>query len=141
MSTMKNVPVHHQAVILDTSDSRISRLVIEIPPEQEQAVQSALETLSRMETGVSAQTIVLDALRVAAEQTYFWTPEWQAKEQAADQAIAERRVWTFDTMDQMLDFLDRPRRGRFPSAGNTSTPSTSAPTPGTPGSPRAMPSR
>jgi hypothetical protein len=106
MSTMKNVPMRHQAVTLDTSDKRTSRLVIEVPPEQEQAIQDALETLSRMEKGVSAQTVVLDALRIAAEQTYFWTPEWQAKEQAADRAIAEERVRTFDTMDQMLDFLD-----------------------------------
>jgi hypothetical protein len=59
-----------------------------------------------METGVSAQTIVLDTLRIAAEQTYFWTPEWQAKERAADQAVAEGRVRTFDTMEEMLDFLD-----------------------------------
>ena len=106
MSAMKNVPTRHQTVVLDTSDSRTPRLVIEVPPEQEQAIQDALEKLSRMETGVSAQTVVLDALRTAAEQTYFWTPEWQAKEQAADQAIAEGRVRTFDTMDQMLDFLD-----------------------------------
>jgi hypothetical protein len=106
MSTMKNVPMRHQAVTLDTSDKRTSRLVIEVPPEQEQAIQDALETLSRMETGISAQTVVLNALRIAAEQTYFWTPEWQAKEQAADRAIAEGRVRTFDTMDQMLDFLD-----------------------------------
>jgi len=103
---MKSVPMHHQAVTLDTSDNRTSRLVIKVPPEQEQVIQNALETLSRMETGISAQTVVLDALRIAAEQTYFWTPEWQAKEQAADQAIAEGRVRTFDTMDKMLDFLD-----------------------------------
>ena len=106
MSTMKSVPMRHQTVTLDTSDSRTSRLVVEVPPEQEQAIQNALETLSRTETGISAQTVVLDALRIAAEQIYFWTPEWQAKEQAADQAIAEGRVRTFDTMDQMLDFLD-----------------------------------
>jgi hypothetical protein len=106
MSTMKNAPMRHQAVILDTSDNRTSRLVIEVPPEQEQVIQNALETLSRMETGVSAQTVVLDALRIAAEQTYFWMSEWQAKEQAADQAIVEGQVQTFDTMDQMLDFLD-----------------------------------
>lgn len=106
MPTVKNQPMRHQAVVLDTSDSRIPRLVIEVPLEQEQAIQDALETLSRMETGISAQTVMLDALRIAAEQTYFWTPEWQAKEQAADQAIAEGRVQTFDTMDQMLDFLD-----------------------------------
>jgi hypothetical protein len=106
MPTTKNAPMRHQAVILDTSDNRTSRLVIEVPPEQEQVIQNALETLSQMETGVSAQTVVLDALRTAAEQTYFWTPEWQSKEQAADRAIAEGRVQTFDTMDQMLDFLN-----------------------------------
>jgi hypothetical protein len=106
MSTVKNVPMRHQAVTLDTSDKGNSRLVIKVPPEQEQAIQDALETLSQTETGVSAQTVVLDALRIAAEQTYFWTPEWQAKEQAAERAIAEGRVQTFDTMDQMLDFLD-----------------------------------
>ena len=105
MSTVKNAPTRHQAVILDTSDNRTPRLVIEVPPEQEQAVQDALETLSRLETGISAQTVVLDALRIAAEQIYFWTPEWQAKEQATDRAIAEGRVRTFDTMDQMLDFF------------------------------------
>jgi hypothetical protein len=103
---MKNAPMRHQAVILDTSDSKTSRLVIEVPPEQEQVIQDALETLSQMKTGVSAQTVLLDALRTAAEQTYFWTPEWQAKEQAADRAIVEGRGQTFDTMDQMLDFLD-----------------------------------
>jgi hypothetical protein len=103
---MKDAPTRHQAVTLDTSDKRTSRLVIEVPPEQEQVIQNALETLSRMETGVSVQTVVLDTLRIAAEQTYFWTPEWQAKEQAADQAIAEGQVQTFDTIDQMLDFLD-----------------------------------
>jgi hypothetical protein len=106
MSVAKKLPVHHQAVILDTSVSRCPRLVIEVPPEQEAAIQNALETLSRMETGVSAQTIILDTLRIAAEQTYFWTPEWQAKERAADQAIAEGQVRTFDTMEEMLDFLD-----------------------------------
>ena len=106
MSTTKNVPMRHQAVTLDTSDNKTPRLVIEVPPEQEQAIQDALETLSQMKTGISAQTVVLDALRIAAEQTYFWTPEWQAKEQAADRAIAEGRVQTFDTMDQMLGFLN-----------------------------------
>ena len=40
------------------------------------------------------------------KQSDFYTPEWQAKEQAADQAIAEGRVRTFDTMEDMLDFLD-----------------------------------
>jgi hypothetical protein len=69
-------------------------------------VQNALDKLAQGTVGVSAQAILLDALCTASEQTYFWTPEWQAKERAADRAIAEGRVRTFDTMDQMLDFLN-----------------------------------
>jgi len=106
MSTTRNLPLRQQDVTLDTSVAERPRLVVEVPPEQEKRVREALETLSQIETGVSAQTVVLDALRVAAEQTYFWTPEWQAREREADKAIAEGRVQTFDTMDEMLDFLD-----------------------------------
>jgi hypothetical protein len=106
MSVAKKLPVRHQVVSLDTSVFKCPRLVIEVPPEQEGAIRDALETFSRIETEVSAQTIVLDALRIAAEQIYFWTPEWQAKERAADQATAKGQVRTFDTMEEMLDFLD-----------------------------------
>ena len=44
---------------------------------------------------------------MAAEQTYFWTPEWQEKERAANLAIAGGRVQTFDRMDDMIAFLDQ----------------------------------
>lgn len=92
-------------IVLDTSIRRHPRLVVEISPQEEIEIRRVLEKLAQ--ENVSAQTIVLDALRIAAEQTYFWTPEWQTKEQAADEAIAQGRVQTFDTMDEMLDFLDR----------------------------------
>ena len=39
-------------------------------------------------------------------QAYFWTEEWQAKEQAADQANAEGRYETFSSVEEMIDFLD-----------------------------------
>ena len=69
-------------------------------------VQNALDKLAEDSVGLSAQTILLDALRTASEQAYFSAPEWQATQSAADQAIAEGRVRTFDTMDEMLDFLN-----------------------------------
>lgn len=103
MSAIEN-PQTHDVVTLDTSVAECPRLVIEIPPEQEKAVRDILARLSHAEAGISAQLIVLEALRIAAEQTYFWTPEWQARERAADQAIVEGRVATFDTMEDMLDF-------------------------------------
>ena len=99
-----NLPKIHQAVILNSNIG--PRLVVEVPLEKEKTMRDALDTLSRVNGSPSAQTILLDALRIAAEQSYFWTPEWQAKEREADQAIAEGRVQTFDTMEEMLDFLD-----------------------------------
>lgn len=91
-------------VVLDTSIARHPRLIVDIPGDVEDEIRQALESLAQ--ENVSARTVMLDALRIAAEQNYFWTPEWQAKEQAADEAIAKGRVRTFDTMDDMLYFLD-----------------------------------
>jgi hypothetical protein len=82
------------------------RLVVELLPEQQAAIQEALDTLIEAGDGSAIQQIVSEALQTAAEQRYFWTPEWQAKEREADKAIAEGRVRTFDTVDQMLKFLD-----------------------------------
>ena len=91
---------------LDKTVSGHPRLVVELLPEQQAAIQVALDTLLEAGDGSAIQRIVAEALQIAAEQLYFWTPEWQAKEQEADRAIAEGRVRTFDTMDQMLEFLD-----------------------------------
>jgi len=93
-----------QAVLLDNSVGL--RLLVEVPSEQEKPIRDALKSLSRTNGAPSAQTVLLDALRIAAEQSYFWTPEWQAGEREAERAIAEGRVRTFDTMEEMLDFLD-----------------------------------
>jgi hypothetical protein len=83
------------------------RLVVELLPDQKAAVQEALDILLQAADSGAIPQIVSDALQAAAEQRYFWTPEWQAKEREADEAIAEGRVRTFDTLDQMLDFLDK----------------------------------
>ncbi len=82
------------------------RLVIELLPEQQAAVQEALDTLLGTVDDSTIQQIVSDALQTAADQRYFWTPEWQAQEQKVEKAIAEGRVRTFDTMEDMIDFLD-----------------------------------
>ena len=111
MSTVKTKPEHHPSVFLDRSSPGQLRLVIEVSPDQEAVVEEALEALLQTERDVAVRTIILDALQTAVEQAYFWTPEWQAKEQAADRAIAEGRVRTFDTVEEMLDFLDASERG------------------------------
>ena len=91
---------------LDKTDPGHPRLVVELLPEQQAAIQAALDTLIETGGGSAVQRIVAEALQTAVEQIYFWAPEWQAREQEADKAIAEGRVRTFDTMDQMIDFLD-----------------------------------
>jgi len=47
-----------------------------------------LDTLTKAGDGILIQRILSEALLIAVEQTYFWTPEWQAKEREADEAIA-----------------------------------------------------
>jgi hypothetical protein len=91
---------------LDVTIPDQPRLVVEVPFEQQTAVRTALDTLTEAGDGVAIQHILLEALLTAVEQAYFWTPEWQAKEREAEQAIAEGRVRTFDTMEEMIEFLD-----------------------------------
>ena len=91
---------------LDVTIPDHPRLVVEVSPEQQAAIQSALDALTEAGDGILIQRILSVALLTAVEQTYFWTPEWQAKEQEADKAIAEGRVQTFDTVEDMLTFLD-----------------------------------
>ena len=80
--------------------------MVEVPLEKQAAIQAALDTLTEAGDGVLIQRILSEALLIAVEQAYFWTSEWQAKEQEADEAIAEGRMRTFDTMEEMLTFLD-----------------------------------
>jgi DNA-binding NarL/FixJ family response regulator len=95
-------------VRLDTVDARRPQLVVAVPLDQTDIVRDALAKLAASAVpGISAQEVILEALRAAAEQNYFWTPEWQEKERAADLAIAEGRVETFDTIGGMIEFLDQ----------------------------------
>ncbi|MBI3913360.1 MAG: hypothetical protein HY327_04135 [Chloroflexi bacterium] len=107
MPITKRLPTRQPRVVLDTRQSKRPRLVVQVPLTEELHIRQALEQLSRTKKGISAQAVVLDALCIAAEQTYFWTPEWQAKERSADQAIANKRVRTFGSMEEMLEFLDQ----------------------------------
>lgn len=83
-----------------------AQLVVSIPSDWETAINRAIDQLLELGNEQTARQRVLDAILVAAEQSYFWTPEWQAGEQAADQAITEERYHTFDSMDKMIAFLD-----------------------------------
>lgn len=47
---------------------------------------------------------------VDPDQAWFWTPEWQAKEQEADADMAAGRVERFESDEALLAALDE-RRG------------------------------
>ena len=81
------------------------RLIIDIPDEQGERVNQALAHLQAEQRDVGP--LIVQSLLLAAEQAYFWTPAWQAKERQADADLAEGRFKTFDMMDDMLAFLDQ----------------------------------
>ncbi|MCL2788168.1 MAG: AbrB/MazE/SpoVT family DNA-binding domain-containing protein [Micrococcales bacterium] len=43
---------------------------------------------------------------IPADQAWFWTPEWQAKEREADEALTSGRTITFHSVEEMDAYLD-----------------------------------
>ena len=76
-------------------------------------------------TAVTEDHVVLDPSRAAsdravnivakakaagrASQAYFWTPAWQEGEREADEDIRAGRVSTFDSADDVVDWLFGPQ--------------------------------
>lgn len=44
-----------------------------------------------------------ETIEIDADQVYFWTDEWQAKEREADADIAAGRYEDFDDVDEFFD--------------------------------------
>jgi len=84
-------------VKLDESTPNRPRLVVEMPADQREAIRTALAALAEDGDGARIQRIVSEALLTAVERL------------EADEAVAEGRVRTFDTMDEMIAFLDAQR--------------------------------
>lgn len=51
----------------------------------------------------------LDKEAVFGDQSWYWTPEWQAAEKEADEDIATGRVHHFDNVDDAIKFLHEQR--------------------------------
>ena len=50
-----------------------------------------------------------EALAVAEDQTWFWTEEWQSGEREAEADLAAGRYQVFDSMEDLLEDLERPQ--------------------------------
>jgi hypothetical protein len=58
---------------------------------------------------VDGAAILLEEItdgRIDAEQAWFWTREWQAKEREADDDLAAGRGTTYESDDEFLAALD-----------------------------------
>lgn len=53
------------------------------------------------------EIILIPYKRVPLDQAWFWTREWQSKEQEADEDLAAGRYKDYDTVDDLLEDLHR----------------------------------
>ncbi len=53
------------------------------------------------------EIILIPYKRVPLDQAWFWTKEWQVKEQEADEDLAAGRYEDYDTVDDLLEDLRR----------------------------------
>lgn len=52
------------------------------------------------------EIVLIPHVAVPAEQAWFWTKEWQAREREADADLATGRSTTFDNAEDLLDHLE-----------------------------------
>ncbi len=79
---------------------------VTLPEEIRRAAR--LEEGDLLDVEVTAEGILLRPRKVIdATQAWFWTPEWQVGERAAEADLAAGRAETFDSGDEFLDALSR----------------------------------
>lgn len=71
-------------------------------------IDSAVETMLLSEAMLARDwdTPEEDEAWKSLDQSWFWTPEWQAKEAEADESLRLGHFQTFATMDELIDALE-----------------------------------
>ena len=69
--------------------------------------RKTLDVQSSSDSGGTITLIIQDGKfeAIPAEQSWFWTEEWQAGERKVDEYIEAGNVQTFDSMEEFLDTL------------------------------------
>ena len=57
--------------------------------------------------GEAAVLVPIKTIKVPRDQAWFWTSDWQKKENEADQNLAEDRFQDFDSLDDLMKDLHR----------------------------------
>jgi AbrB family looped-hinge helix DNA binding protein len=85
-----------------------SKRQVAIPKEVMEALK--LEPGDEVEFHVKGEAAVLvpiKTIKVPRDQVWFWTSDWQKKENEADQDLASGRFHDFDSLDDLLKDLHR----------------------------------
>ena len=93
----------HIPIRIDRNHNRL-RLIIDVPAAQQASVNQALEQLQAEQRPVGE--LIVESLLTAVEPASFWTPDRQARERAVDAVLATDRYRRFDSMDELLEFME-----------------------------------
>ena len=82
------------------------------PSSLEEKVDAALSALDDLKNQVKCLTDKVEAMEemvresneilVAFSQSYYWTPEWQAREEKADEDLREGRYKQYDDVEDFI---------------------------------------
>ena len=98
---------HYKA--LEHRAEEAQRAVQEVASE---LLVAKLEEIPSQKATMALVRIVKDGtpqwIEIDPSQAWFWTPEWQAAERAADEDLRAGRYTDFPTMDELIADLDEP---------------------------------
>ena len=77
-----------------------------LPPEIRRALHIKVGDLVDFQVTDDGDVVVRGLKSIPADQAWFWTPEWQAGEREADEAIAAGRTHVFHSEEEMDGWLD-----------------------------------
>jgi antitoxin MazE len=85
-----------------------SKRQVAIPKEVMEALK--LEPGDEVEfqvKGAAAVLVPIKTIKVPRDQAWFWTSEWQKKENEAEEDLASGRFQDFDSLDNLMKDLHR----------------------------------
>lgn len=80
-----------------------------LPKEVQTALHVKEGDRIRFNIGEDGEVTAEGIVEIPADQSWFWTPEWQAGEREADEQIAAGGGKVFHDLDEMFEHLNRER--------------------------------
>jgi len=87
--------------------------VVKVGPKHQVTIPSSIFKKLRLDVGdfleVAQENYAIRLIPqklIPKDQAWFWTPEWQAREREADEAIARGEVKEFDNVEDLIKDLN-----------------------------------